>query len=145
MVEFGKITNYLRSQDCFVVDAHCDKSTFLSDIKKLSFNSHHFVKIIHSLGVQISLKNKGKKHCNLFVSDSLDNTRKMAGDQIKVNEEHYYSVVLADLKSSLKKICLNSVGVTTLVSKQSNCSQIKPNNIIKIPIKFIPYQPFIGE
>ena len=128
-----------------VVDVHCDKSTYLSDIKKLSFHSHHLVKIIHSLGLQISLNNKGKKQCKLFVSDSINNTRKMAGDLIKINEENYYSVVLPDLKSSLKKICLSPLGVTTLISKQSNCSQRKANNMIKISVIFSPYHPFIGE
>ena len=144
LAEFSKITNFLRSQDCFVVDVHCDNSMHLYDIKKLSFNSHHFVKIIHGLSVQISLKKEGKKLCKLFVSDSIDKTKKMAEDQIKVNEEHYYSVVLRDLKPSLKKICLSSVGVTTLISKQSNCSPSLPANIIKIAVTFTPYQPYIG-
>ena len=143
--EFRQITNNLGSQDCFVVEVHSDNSTCLSDIKRLAFLSHHLVKIIHRLSLEISLKNKGKARCKLFVSDSSDNIRKMAEEQIKANEEHYYSFVLPDLKPSLNKICLSSDGITRLITELSNCSQSKPANIIKIPVIFIPYQPYIGE
>ena len=143
LAEFRQITNYLLIQDCYVVEVDSDNSRSLSDIKKLSFHSHHLVKTSHSLGLQISLKNKGKKHCKLFVSDSTAKTLAMAEQQIKVNEEDYYAIVQSGLKSSLKKICLSSVGTTRLISKQSNCSQSKPNNVIKIPVIFIPYQPYI--
>ena len=145
LTEFREITKYLRSQDCFVVEVHCDNSTHWSDIKKLAFHSHLLVKISHSLIVEISLKNKGKKHCTLFVSDSTDKTRAMAEQEIKVNEEDYYALVILQTgwNSALKKICLSSAGTTSLISKHSNCSQSKPNTIIKIPVIFIPYQPYI--
>ena len=145
MAEFSKITDFFTSQDCFVVEVDCDNSLCLNDIRMLAFSSHHLVKNSHSLGVAISLQNKGKKHCKLFVSNSTGNTRRMAEPEIKVNEENYYSSLRGDLNFSLKKICLSSVGTTTIIAKQSNCSENKANNIIKIPVIFIPYQPFIGD
>ena len=68
----------------------------------------------------------------------------MALDEIKVNEENYYSVVGGGQRSAVEKICLSSVGVE-MKDRESNCSEGKSNDHIKISVIFVEYQPYIGE
>ena len=143
MEGFMTSLRYLERENCFVVDVFCDNSQYFYHIKKLSFSSHHPVKIIHSQGLRISLKNyKSNKYCKLFVSKSDSKLVEMALNEIKVNEENFYSLVRED--SVMNKMCFSATGMK-MITKESNCSDRKSNSTIKIPVIFVAYQPYIGE
>ena len=139
---------YLERKNCFIIDVLCDNSESLNEIKKLSFNSHRPVKITHSRGLRISMKKSNmNRNCKLFVSESPSKVREMAQQEIKVNEENFYSAVggVGDgNRNSIGKICLSSSGVE-IKGIDSNCSESQSNDHIKIPVIFVSYQPYIGE
>ena len=140
-----------RSKECIVLEVHSDNSSYLQDIKKLSYKSHQPVRIIDSRGLQISLETSHStnkpggpnKRCKLVVSDTISKVKEMTQKEIKVNEENFYTVFTTNWSLSLRKVCLSSVGIE-IRSKESRCSEWKPNNHIKIPVIFTAYQPYIG-